>query len=105
MCIRDSIYGITGGIPLYLSMMNERKSVADNIKENFLTANAYLFEEPTNLIKQECRDASQYNSLISAIANGATRLSEISDKTGIESSLATSYLNKLIGLGLSLIHI
>ncbi len=94
------IYGITGGIPLYLSMMNERKSVADNIKENFLTANAYLFEEPTNLIKQECRDASQYNSLISAIANGATRLSEISDKTGIESSLATSYLNKLIGLGI-----
>lgn len=94
------IYGITGGIPLYMSMMDEKKSVADNIKENFLTANAYLFEEPTNLIKQECRDASQYNAIIQAIASGASRFSEICSKTGLESSHTTSYLNKLIGLGI-----
>lgn len=94
------IYGITGGIPLYMSLMDESASVAQNIKENFLTANAYLYEEPTNLIKQECRDASQYNSVISAIARGASKFSEICGKTGLESSLATSYLNKLTGLGI-----
>lgn len=95
-----TIYGITGGIPLYLSMIKEGKSVEDNIKENFLTANAYLFEEPTNLIKQECRDASQYNAIIQAIASGASRFSEICSKTDLESALATSYLKKLIGLGI-----
>ncbi|MBQ5319299.1 MAG: ATP-binding protein [Oscillospiraceae bacterium] len=95
-----TIYGITGGIPLYMSLMNDRLSVEQNIKDNFLTPNAYLYEEPTNLIKQECRDASQYNSIISAIANGASRLSEICTKTDLDTSLATSYINKLIGLGI-----
>lgn len=94
------IYGITGGIPLYMSMMDENLSVEENIKENFLTANAYLYEEPTNLIKQECRDASQYNSIIGAIAQGASRFSEICSKAGVETALATSYLNRLVGLGI-----
>ena len=64
------LYGITGGIPLYMSMMDDRLAIEDNIKDNFLTASAYLYEEPTNLIKQECRDASQYNTIIGAIAQG-----------------------------------
>lgn len=94
------IYGITGGIPLYMSLMNDSLSAEQNIKDNFLTSNSYLYEEPTNLIKQECRDASQYNSIISAIANGASRMSEICTKTDIDTALASSYVNKLIGLGI-----
>lgn len=94
------IYGITGGTPLYVSMMDEEASLAENIKNNFLTANAYLYEEPTNLIKQECRDAGGYNAVILALANGATRISDIASKTGIGQTLVVDYLKKLIGLGL-----
>lgn len=94
------IYGITGGIPLYMSIMNDNLSVEENIKTNFLVPNAYLFEEPTNLIKQECRDPAQYNSIIKAIATGSSRLSEICSKTGLDTGLATSYLNKLMTLGI-----
>ena len=94
------IYGITGGIPLYMSLMNDNMSVEDNIKANFLVPNSYLFEEPTNVIKQECRDPSQYNSIIKAIATGPSRMSEISSKAGLDTSLATSYLNKLMSLGI-----
>ena len=94
------IYGITGGIPLYMSMMDESLSLAQNIKGNFFMPNAYLFEEPANLIKQECRDASQYNSIIAAISGGASRLFEICSKTDLNTSLAADYLNKLIGLGI-----
>jgi len=94
------IYGITGGIPHYMSLMNDNLSVEENIKLNFLTPNAYLFEEPTNLIKQECRDPAQYNSIIKAIATGSSRMSEICSKTGLDTGLATSYLNKLISLGI-----
>lgn len=92
------IYGITGGIPLYMTLINESLSVEENIKNNFLTSNSYLYEEPANLINRECRDASEYNSIISAIANGASRLSEICTKTGMATPLASSHLNKLIGL-------
>ena len=95
-----TVYGITGGIPLYLSLMDENLSVEDNIKNNFLEPNAYLFEEPANLIKQECRDPAQYNSIIKAIATGASKMSEICSKTGIDTALATSYLGKLISLGI-----
>ncbi len=94
------IYGITGGIPLYMSLMNDNLSVEENIKTNFLVPNAYLFEEPTNLIKQECRDPAQYNSIIKAIATGSTRMSEICSKTGLDTGLATSYLHKLMSLGI-----
>lgn len=94
------IYGVTGGIPLYLSLMDEQLSVEENIKSNFLEPNAYLFEEPTNLIKQECRDPAQYNSIIRAIATGASRLSDICKKTDLDTSLATSYLTKLMSLGI-----
>ena len=94
------IYGITGGIPLYMSLMNDNLSVEENIKTNFLVPNAYLFEEPTNLIKQECRDPAQYNSIIKAIATGSSRMSEICSKTGLDTGLATSYLHKLMSLGI-----
>ena len=95
-----TVYGITGGVPLYLSLMDDCLSVEKNIKNNFLEPNAYLFEEPTNLIKQECREPAQYNSIIKAIATGASKMSEICSKTSIDSSLATSYLGKLISLGI-----
>ena len=94
------LYGITGGIPLYLSLIDTRLSFADNIKMNFLTPSGYLFEEPGNLIKQECREPGQYNAIITAIANGATRLSEISGKTGLETSLCSNYITKLISIGI-----
>lgn len=94
------IYGITGGIPLYLSLMNEDLSVGENIKRNFLETNAYLFEEPTNLIKQECRDPAQYNSIIRAVAKGASRMSEISSKTDLDTALVANHLSKLTSLGI-----
>ena len=95
-----AIYGITGGVPLYLSLIDENVSVEENIKANFLEPNAYLFEEPGNLIKQECRDPAQYNSIIKAIATGASKMSEICSKTDIDTALAASYLGKLISLGI-----
>lgn len=42
----------------------------------------YLFEEPENLLKQELREPGVYNSIITAIAEGASKLNEISTKTG-----------------------
>ena len=94
------LFGITGGIPLYLSLMDKALSVEENIKQNFLSSSGYLFEEPGNLIKQECREPAQYNAIIRAIANGASRLSEISTKVGMESGLCSTYISKLTSIGI-----
>ena len=58
----------------------------DNIKNTFLNPSSALFEEPENLLKQEVREPALYNAIITAIATGASRMSEISGKVG-ESNL------------------
>lgn len=94
------IYGISGGTPQYLLQMDDSMSVDENIKNTFLNSSSALFEEPENLLKQEVREPSLYNAIISAIASGASKLSEISTKVGENSSTCTAYLKNLISLGL-----
>lgn len=93
------IYGIAGGTPQYLQQMNDKFSVADNIKNTFLNPTSSLFEEPENLLKQEVREPALYNAIITAIANGASRMAEISTKVGEDTSVCATYLRNLIALG------
>ncbi|MBQ3226978.1 MAG: ATP-binding protein [Clostridia bacterium] len=94
------IYGIVGGTPQYLLQIDDSLSVEDNIKDNVLDPNSYLFEEPANLLKQEVQKASLYNAIISAIATGCTKLSEISVKVGETTSACAICLKKLLTLGI-----
>jgi AAA+ ATPase superfamily predicted ATPase len=66
----------------------------------FLTTSGNLYEEPSNLLKQELRELATYNGIIEAIACGATRLSEIASKSGMESNKCAKYLKFLISLGI-----
>jgi len=94
------LYGVTGGIPDYLIKINPAKSVRDNIIDLFFTPSGHLYEEPSNLLKQELREPSTYNGIIEAIADGASRLSEIAGKCGLESNKCAKYLKSLISLGI-----
>jgi len=95
------IYGLTGGIPRYLEIINDKLSLKDNIISSFLKADAMLFEEPANLLNQELREPHTYNDIITAIAGGASKQSEIVTKSNIEgfdSSKCNKYLGALISL-------
>lgn len=94
------VYGITGGIPHYINKLDVHGSIKDALLDNFFDTSAYLFEEPENLLKQELREPAIYNAIITAIAGGATKLNQISDKTGNNTSVCTKYLNSLIELGI-----
>lgn len=94
------IYGIVGGTPQYLLQMDDQISVEDNIKNTFLNPTSSLFEEPENLLKQEVREPALYNAIITAIATGASRMSEISTKVGEETNVCATYLKNLLELGL-----
>jgi uncharacterized protein len=94
------IYGIVGGTPQYLLQMNDKLTVEENIKMNILDTNSYLFEEPNNLLKQEVREAALYNAIITAVATGSTKLSEIASKVREETSACAACLKKLISLGI-----
>ena len=94
------IYGIVGGTPQYLLQMNDSMSVEDNIKNVFLNPASAIFEEPENLLKQEVREPAVYNSIITAVATGSSRMSEIATKIGETTSVCSQYMKNLINLGL-----
>ena len=95
-----TLYGITGGIPEYISRINNSLSLRDNIQDLFFDPSGRLFEEPSNLLKQELKMPQTYNGIITAIATGSSRINEIATKTGIETSQCSNMLQTLIGLGL-----
>ena len=94
------MYGIVGGTPQYMLQMNPALSVEENVKAGFLNPNAILYEEPNNLLKQEVREPAIYTAIISAIASGYSKMSEISGKVGEDTSVCTIYVKNLISLGI-----
>ena len=94
------IYGVVGGTPQYLLQMSDKLSIEDNIKNTYLNPMSFLYEEPTNLLKQEVREPAIYTAIITAIATGSSRMSEISSKVGEDTNVCTNYIKNLINLGI-----
>ena len=94
------IYGVTGGVPGYLELMDPELPLEENIKRSFFDASSFLFDEPTNYLRRQVRDPAYYNAVLKAIATGCSRNSEIAEAVGLETSACTAYLKNLSALGL-----
>ena len=94
------IFGIVGGTPQYLLQMSDTLCVEENIKNTYLNPMSILYEEPVNLLKQEVREPAIYNAIITAIAMGHSRMSEISTKVGEDTKVVSGYIKNLISLGI-----
>ncbi|MCD7863421.1 MAG: ATP-binding protein [Lachnospiraceae bacterium] len=94
------LYGVTGGIPHYINKLDVKDDMDEAVLDNLLEPSSYLFEEPENLLKQELREPAVYNSVLSAVAGGASRSNEIATKVGAESAVCAKYLKVLIDLGI-----
>ena len=104
------VYGILGGIPAYLNRFvlgssqhlqeTTQRTIQQQIKEELLTPQGYLFDEVNFLLRMELRDPRTYASLLQAIANGATRLNEISQRVELEKTKINKYLTVLRDLRL-----
>lgn len=92
-------YGIYGGTPLYLSQIDTKMTLAENVKKSYLRTMGYLYEEPMLLMRQEVQEPGVYYALAEAIAQGAVRANEIAGKTGEEVSKCIKYIGTLDELG------
>ncbi len=99
-CMEDKIaaYAILGGIPHYLKQFSDELSLAENIKRNILSRGSILYSEVEFLMRQELRETTTYNTIITAVAMGNTKLNEIYQKTQIEKTKLSVYLKNLIDL-------
>ena len=65
-----------------------------------MSKNGRLYEEVDFIFKEEFRQPDIYKAILSAIASGSTKLSEIADKTNMKSTSMDRYLKSLIQLGI-----
>ena len=93
------LYSVFGGIPYYLSKINDKISIKENIEKLIINEDAILTDETEFFLKQELRSITSYSMIINSICSGATRLNEISTKSQVNNTgTTTKYLNTLRSL-------
>ncbi len=85
-------YAVLGGIPAYLTQWDSREPLLVNVEQRILNPASYLYLEPQFLLREELQEPRNYFALLQAIAQGKTRLNEISQATGMERGPASRYL-------------
>ena len=94
------LYCVIGGLPMYAERLDKEAPLLSNIRDHILTKGELLYEEVPFLLREELREPRVYQSILSVIASGAQRFSEISSKTGLDRAHLTGYLASLGELGL-----
>lgn len=92
-CIR--IYGVLGGVPAYLNRWDMKADFKSNICRLVLSEDGYLFKEAEALIAHELRELSVYNTILSYIAQGYTKLNDLFHKTGFSRAKISVYMKNL----------
>lgn len=89
-------YAVLGGIPHYLTQFDPNESVETNIKQHILRRGTALYSETEFLMHQEFREPATYNTILQAVASGATQLNDIAQRTMLQPQAASTYLKNLI---------
>lgn len=96
--VKESIqvYGVLGGVPGYLTRWNEKESLKDNICRHILSKDGFLYDEAQRYIGAELRELSVYNTILSAIASGRSKLNDLFQFTGYTRAKISVYLKNLM---------
>jgi uncharacterized protein len=92
---RARVYGIAGGTPLYLSWWNQRATISENLLELAGRPGSPLLTEGQLVMATEVGEGEHTMSVLTAIAAGRTKHSEIKDAIGADPSRT---LDRLIEL-------
>jgi AAA+ ATPase superfamily predicted ATPase len=92
-----AVYGATGGVPRYLEFFSE--CTQEEVKRVMLNPDLLPFRDAKLIVEEELPEPHRYFQILETIANGRTRLSEISQITGLEPHKLPYYLGVLRDLG------
>ncbi len=92
-------YSLIGGVPKYLEMWDDRRTVFHNIENIILSPVTIFRQEAIFLIQDEISEPRTYLAILEAIGRGTKTPSMISKQTGIALNHIGKYLHTLLELG------
>jgi AAA+ ATPase superfamily predicted ATPase len=92
-------FSILGGVPKYLELWDDSKTVVKNIEELILSPVTIFRQEPVFLIQDEIADVRTYLAVLEAIGSGMRPQKTIAEHAGIALPNISKYLNVLSNLG------
>jgi len=84
-------YGVFGGTPAYLKMLDPSRSVLENLR-SLLKPGSRFYEEAPNLLRQELREPRTYMGILAALASGERRPSQLASAAGVDARALPKYL-------------
>ena len=95
------LYSVFGGIPHYLKLIDQDKSVEENIIDLFFSKNTVMESEIEVFLNGELSKVESANSVLSFVGNGSKSYQDINQKLSSKKSgnNAAYILNKLVGIG------
>ncbi|MEM6648295.1 MAG: ATP-binding protein, partial [Bacteroidota bacterium] len=96
---RLRLYGMIGGLPGHVSLIDPASSLAENIGALMLDSSGRLYDEAIHAFDAFLPDASVHYSIIDAIANGEQTWSRIASRVGKQTSALSRPLEWLLEMG------
>jgi len=95
---RVRAFAVWGGMPYYLSQLDSAAPLAENILCTTLSRDGVLREEARLLLFQELAEPRLHFSVLRALAGGDTRVSQMANRIGSDSSTVSRVLDALASL-------
>ncbi len=96
---RVAVYAVTGGIPAYLELFDDRLGIADNLRQRIVSPANLLLRDAVFLLGEQLDQPRNYLAVLEAIGGGHHALTAIATMAGIDRSNVGKYLGVLQELG------
>lgn len=96
---RIAVYAIAGGVPAYIERFDDHLNLISNLKTHIITPLNAMLNDGVFLLREQVEQPRTYIAILTAIAGGNHKLSEIAMAAGIERSNTNKYLSVLKELG------
>ena len=90
------LWSVFEGVPYYYELIELKKTACDNIFDLILSQNSQLKDEGKSILSVEFgKDSKTYNTVLTAISEGKTKLNEIASLFNNKKNEAVKYIDML----------
>lgn len=94
------LYGVTGGKPAYLQLIDSTLSFKDNLYNLFFSPTASLLHVAEQILALHFRQPHIYHAILCSVACGAIHMKEIAEAVGMPDNKTSKYVGVLVEKGL-----